>query len=55
MNVITSHRLVNEVCDEKRFKKSISAALHQVRNLVGDGLFTVRKRLLGLLLDQKAD
>lgn len=39
--VISSHRLVNEVCDERRFKKSISASLGQVRNLVGDGLFTV--------------
>jgi hypothetical protein len=28
------------VCDEKRFCKSISGALEQVRNGVGDGLFT---------------
>ncbi|THH18035.1 hypothetical protein EW146_g2890 [Bondarzewia mesenterica] len=39
--VITSYRLVNEVSDEKRFHKTISSALREVRNLVGDGLFTL--------------
>lgn len=38
--VVTSYKLVNEVSDEKRFHKSISAPLREVRNLVGDGLFT---------------
>lgn len=40
--VVTSYKLVNEVSDEKRFHKSVSAPLREVRNLVGDGLFTVR-------------
>jgi cytochrome P450/NADPH-cytochrome P450 reductase len=39
---MTTYALVNEVSDEKRFKKTIGASLNQVRNLVGDGLFTVR-------------
>jgi cytochrome P450 / NADPH-cytochrome P450 reductase len=39
---MTTYALVNEVSDEKRFKKTIRASLNQVRNLVGDGLFTVR-------------
>jgi cytochrome P450 / NADPH-cytochrome P450 reductase len=37
---LSSWRLVNEVCDEKRFRKTISAVLGQVRNGVHDGLFT---------------
>ena len=28
--------------DEKRFRKIISANLNEVRNAIGDGLFTVR-------------
>jgi hypothetical protein len=39
---MTTHALVNELSDEKRFKKNIGAALNEVRNLVGDALFTVR-------------
>ncbi|SPO06415.1 probable bifunctional P-450:NADPH-P450 reductase [Cephalotrichum gorgonifer] len=38
--VLSTNALVNEACDEKRFKKTISAALNQVRNGVHDGLFT---------------
>lgn len=38
--VVTSYRLVAEACDEKRFKKDISAPLREVRNGVHDGLFT---------------
>lgn len=38
---MNSYALVNEVSDEKRFKKVVGGALGQVRNLVGDGLFTV--------------
>lgn len=38
---ISSYNLVNEVSDEKRFRKKISAGLKQVRNAAGDGLFTV--------------
>jgi len=31
---------MNEICDEKRFGKVVTAALGEVRNLTGDGLFT---------------
>ena len=31
---------MNEICDEKRFNKAVSGALKEVRNGVGDGLFT---------------
>ncbi|RMZ89882.1 hypothetical protein DV736_g2895, partial [Chaetothyriales sp. CBS 134916] len=37
---ISSVELLNEICDEKRFHKSLSASLEQVRNGVGDGMFT---------------
>ncbi|SJK98069.1 related to bifunctional P-450:NADPH-P450 reductase [Armillaria ostoyae] len=37
---INSHALANEVSDDKRFMKSFTPALYEVRNLVGDGLFT---------------
>jgi cytochrome P450/NADPH-cytochrome P450 reductase len=35
-----SVELANELCDEKRFCKSVSGPLEQVRNGIGDGLFT---------------
>ncbi|MCJ1471761.1 hypothetical protein MMC13_000401 [Lambiella insularis] len=38
--VVSSYELLNELCDEKRFAKSPNAALIQLRNGVGDGLFT---------------
>lgn len=31
---------MNEVCDEKRFTKLVGGALEELRNGVGDGLFT---------------
>jgi cytochrome P450/NADPH-cytochrome P450 reductase len=37
---ISSQDLVNELCDEKRFCKTVAAALSQVRNGLHDGLFT---------------
>lgn len=37
---VTSADLLNELCDETRFCKSIPGALQEVRNAVGDGLFT---------------
>ncbi|CAK7265075.1 hypothetical protein SEPCBS57363_001399 [Sporothrix epigloea] len=37
---VSSHALVNELCDEKRFKKNVGSVLKQVRNGVHDGLFT---------------
>lgn len=38
--VISSVFLMNEVCDEKRFSKMVSAGLNEVRNGTHDGLFT---------------
>src|SRR5689334_16930409 len=38
--VLSGHELVDEVCDEKRFDKSIRGALRLVRRFGGDGLFT---------------
>lgn len=38
--VVSTQALVNEVCNEKRFKKSVVAALREVRAGVHDGLFT---------------
>ncbi|KAF2667506.1 cytochrome P450 [Microthyrium microscopicum] len=38
--VISSQALLNEVCNEKRFSKKVSAALSEIRNGVHDGLFT---------------
>ena len=39
---VNSHALVNEVSDDKRFPKMVSAGLRELRNGAGDGLFTVR-------------
>jgi len=39
---LSSWALVNEACDETRFEKKISGVLNEVRNGIGDGLFTVR-------------
>ncbi|KAH6884403.1 cytochrome P450 [Thelonectria olida] len=39
---VSTQALVNEVCNEKRFKKSVNSALTQVREGVNDGLFTAR-------------
>ncbi|KAL0930407.1 bifunctional P-450/NADPH-P450 reductase [Colletotrichum truncatum] len=40
--IVTSQRLVNEVCDEKRFVKSLNNVLGQVRFITNDGLFTAK-------------
>lgn len=40
MIIITSQALCNEVSDDKRFHKQPNAVLEQVRNIIGDGLFT---------------
>ncbi|KAB5577830.1 putative bifunctional P-450:NADPH-P450 reductase [Coniochaeta sp. 2T2.1] len=42
MVFVTTQELVNEVCNEKFFGKTIGAVLGQVRNGVHDGLFTAR-------------
>jgi hypothetical protein len=39
---VSSHKLVNEISDDSRFHKRAAATLREVRNLVGDALFTVR-------------
>lgn len=31
---------MNEICDEKRFGKTVAAALDELRNGIGSGLFT---------------
>jgi cytochrome P450/NADPH-cytochrome P450 reductase len=38
--VLNSYELLNEVSDEKRFKKVIAGSLNEVRRAAGDGLFT---------------
>ncbi|KAG5985077.1 hypothetical protein E4U55_001580 [Claviceps digitariae] len=38
--VVSSNELVNEVCDEKRFHKTLQSSLRVVREGVHDGLFT---------------
>ncbi|KAH7156720.1 cytochrome P450 [Dactylonectria macrodidyma] len=40
--IVSNQALVNETCNEKRFKKSVNSALNQVRAGVHDGLFTAR-------------
>ena len=37
---ITTQALADEVCDEKRFGKTVQAGLNELRKGVGDGLFT---------------
>ncbi|KAI9154817.1 Bifunctional cytochrome P450/NADPH--P450 reductase [Paramyrothecium foliicola] len=41
--VASTWELVNELCDEKRFRKCISRPLGEIRNGVHDGLFTARE------------
>lgn len=38
--VVSSHELVDEVCDEARFEKTTKGNLETLRALVGGGLFT---------------
>jgi cytochrome P450 / NADPH-cytochrome P450 reductase len=38
--VVSSQRLVHELCDETRFEKQLHQPLRQVREFAGDGLFT---------------
>ncbi|THU85308.1 fatty acid hydroxylase [Dendrothele bispora CBS 962.96] len=37
---LNSYALINEVCNEMRFKKTVAPALAEVRDLISDGLFT---------------
>lgn len=38
--VVSTVELVNELCDEKRFQKSIQGSLYEARAAAGNGLFT---------------
>jgi cytochrome P450/NADPH-cytochrome P450 reductase len=38
--IVSGYELVDELCDESRFDKSVRGALRLVRNFAGDGLFT---------------
>ncbi|KAK2772190.1 bifunctional p-450:NADPH-p450 reductase [Colletotrichum kahawae] len=38
----STQALVNETCDEKRFKKCVNSALNEIRDGVHDGLFTAK-------------
>ncbi|KAF4550017.1 Cytochrome P450-like protein 65 [Elsinoe fawcettii] len=38
--IVANHALFEELCDEKRFQKSVAGPLEQIRNGVRDGLFT---------------
>ncbi len=40
ITVVSGFSLVDELCDESRFDKSVRGALHRVRSISGDGLFT---------------
>ncbi|KAJ3787486.1 cytochrome P450, partial [Lentinula aff. detonsa] len=37
---VSSYALVNELCDDSRFRKSVGGALKETRNLLNDGIFT---------------
>lgn len=39
VNFVSTHALLNELCDEKRFVKKVGGALAQLRNGLHDGLF----------------
>jgi cytochrome P450 / NADPH-cytochrome P450 reductase len=38
--IVSSRELVDEVCNEERFKKAIASGLKEIRNGIHDGLFT---------------
>ncbi|KAJ5725977.1 Oxidoreductase FAD/NAD(P)-binding [Penicillium malachiteum] len=38
--LVSSHELVDEVCNEERFSKKVAGGLKEIRNGVHDGLFT---------------
>ena len=38
--VVSSQRLVNELCDEARFEKKLHRSLQEIRAFAGDALFT---------------
>jgi cytochrome P450/NADPH-cytochrome P450 reductase len=42
--VVSSQRLVDELCDESRFDKKVSGALYNIRDIALDGLFTANTK-----------
>jgi cytochrome P450 / NADPH-cytochrome P450 reductase len=40
LTVVSGFVLADELCDESRFDKAVGGALHRVRTISGDGLFT---------------
>lgn len=48
--IASSYELQNELSNEKRFQKAVVAGLVEVRNGLGDGLFTVSLMILGRAL-----
>ncbi|PIL35108.1 cytochrome P450 [Ganoderma sinense ZZ0214-1] len=38
--IVNSYKLTNEVCDDKRFPKTVNGALDELRHGLGDALFT---------------
>lgn len=42
--VVSSQKLINELCDESRFDKMVSGALYKIRDFALDGLFTAHTR-----------
>ncbi|OKL63946.1 hypothetical protein UA08_00678 [Talaromyces atroroseus] len=38
--IISSHELVDEICNEERFRKAVFSGLKEIRNGIHDGLFT---------------
>lgn len=40
LTVVSGFALAEELCDESRFDKAVGGALHRVRTISGDGLFT---------------
>lgn len=37
---VSTHELIDEVCNEERFTKKVAAGLKEIRNGTHDGLFT---------------
>ncbi|WYZ46052.1 hypothetical protein EsH8_IX_000277 [Colletotrichum jinshuiense] len=40
--VISTNAIVNEICDETRFQKTLNNVLNEVRSIANDGLFTAK-------------
>ncbi|KAJ3801876.1 cytochrome P450 [Lentinula aff. detonsa] len=49
---VSSYALVNELCDDSRFRKSVGGALKETRNLLNDGIFTDMKKICDQMLSK---